>query len=59
MEYKIYNGDCLEVMDELIEQGVKVDAIITDPPYGMDFKSNHRKEKYNKIKNDDNLDFLD
>jgi DNA modification methylase len=29
----IYNGDCLEVMDYLIEQGVKVDAIITDPPY--------------------------
>jgi len=31
---KIYNGDCLEVMDYLIEQGVKFDAIITDPPYG-------------------------
>lgn len=32
--YQIYQGDCLEVMDKLIEQGVKVDAIITDPPYG-------------------------
>ena len=31
---KLYQGDCLEVMDKLIEQGVKVDAIITDPPYG-------------------------
>ena len=31
---QLYKGDCLEVMDELIEQGVKVDAIITDPPYG-------------------------
>ena len=30
----LYNGDCLEVMDELISKGVKVDAIITDPPYG-------------------------
>ena len=29
---KLYNGDCLEVMDLLIAQGVKVDAIITDPP---------------------------
>jgi len=29
----LHNGDCLEVMDKLIEQGVKVDAIITDPPY--------------------------
>lgn len=30
----LHNGDCLEVMDKLIEQGVKVDAIICDPPYG-------------------------
>ena len=31
---QLYNGDCLEVMDKLIKDGVKVDAIITDPPYG-------------------------
>lgn len=31
--YKLYLGDCLEVMDELIKKGVKFDAIITDPPY--------------------------
>lgn len=30
----LYNGDCLEIMDRLIKQGIKVDAIITDPPYG-------------------------
>ena len=30
----LYHGDCLEVMDKLISEGVKVDAIITDPPYG-------------------------
>ena len=33
-DIKLYNGDCLKVMDELIEQGIKVDTIITDPPYG-------------------------
>ena len=27
-------GDCLEVMDKLIAEGVMVDAVITDPPYG-------------------------
>ena len=27
---KLYNGVCLEVMDDLIKQGIKVDAIITD-----------------------------
>ena len=31
---QLYQGDCLEIMDKLIEKGVKVDAIITDPPYG-------------------------
>ena len=31
---KLYKGDCLEIMDKLIAEGVKVDAIITDPPYG-------------------------
>jgi len=30
----LHKGDCLEVMDRLIDDGVKVDAIITDPPYG-------------------------
>jgi len=31
---KLYNEDCLVAMDRLIEQGIVVDAIITDPPYG-------------------------
>jgi site-specific DNA-methyltransferase (adenine-specific) len=31
---QLIHGDCLEEMDKLIKQGVKVDAIITDPPYG-------------------------
>ena len=33
-KYKLYNGDCLEIMDRLIEEGIIVDAIICDPPYG-------------------------
>ena len=28
MEYKLYEGDCLEMMDKLIEEGVKVDMIL-------------------------------
>ena len=56
---KLYNGDCLEVMDKLIEEGIKVDAIITDPPYGMSFQSGRRKEKHNKIANDDNLSWVE
>jgi DNA modification methylase len=30
----LYNGEALEVMDKLIAEGITVDAIITDPPYG-------------------------
>ena len=30
----LYQGDCLEVMNKLIEEGIKVDMILTDPPYG-------------------------
>ena len=31
--YKLYNGDCLEVMDKLIKEDVQVDLTITSPPY--------------------------
>lgn len=33
-EIKLYNDDCIEVMNQLYKDGIKVDAIITDPPYG-------------------------
>ena len=32
MSYKLFNGDCLEVMKGLEDKSI--DAIITDPPYG-------------------------
>ena len=32
--YEIHQGDCFEIMDKLIEAGIKVDMILTDPPYG-------------------------
>lgn len=58
---KLYQGDCLEVMDKLIELGVKVDAIITDPPYGMNLTPQRRSGKFHgeKIINDNNLDWCD
>ena len=33
--------------------------ILTDPPYGMSFQSGRRKEKYEKIKGDGDLSWLD
>ena len=32
--YKLYNGEALQWLDHLINEGIKVDAIITDIPYG-------------------------
>lgn len=57
---ELYNGDCLEVMDKLIEQGSKADAIITDPPYGIDYQSNWGRNgvKLNKIEGDKSLDWF-
>ena len=31
----LYNGDCLEIMDKLTADNITIDAIITDPPYGI------------------------
>ena len=33
-EIRLIQGDCLNVMDKLISEDVKVDLILTDPPYG-------------------------
>ena len=32
--YKIFNGDCINEMQNLIGGGKKVDLVLTDPPYG-------------------------
>lgn len=53
---KIHLGDCLEFMRELPDKCV--DLVLTDPPFGMKFQSGYRKEKHNKIENDDNLNWL-
>lgn len=50
----LYLGDYLEVLPTL----GKVDAVVTDPPYGMAFQSNHRAEKHMKIANDGSVSLL-
>lgn len=32
-DIELYNGDCIEVMQDLIQQGIKVDLTVTSPPY--------------------------
>jgi len=45
---KIYLGDSNEVLNEVEDKSI--DLLLTDPPYGMDFKSGWNKKE--KIKND-------
>ncbi|MDN6840435.1 MAG: site-specific DNA-methyltransferase, partial [Tetragenococcus halophilus] len=53
---KIYNEDCLEGMKRIPDKSI--DLIVTDPPYLVNYKTGHRKDKthrFNKvILNDDN-----
>lgn len=34
MEYDLIYGEAIKEMQKLIDKGIKVDAVITDPPYG-------------------------
>ena len=54
---ELYNGDCLKMMKQIPDSSV--DLVLTDPPYGMSFVSNFRKEKYNAIQNDKSLEWLE
>lgn len=53
---KVYNEDCFEAINRISDKSI--DLVLTDPPFGMSFQSNHRKEKHKKIENDNNLDWL-
>ncbi len=54
----IYHMDCIEGLKEMLRGGVKVDCIITDPPYLINYKTNNRKDKTHRfckpIQNDNN-----
>lgn len=34
---RIYNGECFEIMQALIDEGIMVDAVICDPPYMINY----------------------
>lgn len=56
----IYNTDCLEIMNKMDNN--TIDCIITDPPYLIDYKTGHRKDKTHRfcsaIENDSNEIFV-
>ena len=44
----LYLADCMDVLQTF----QAVDTVLTDPPYGMSFRSNHRTVKHDAIAND-------
>jgi len=53
---KVHNMDCLEYMRTVPDNFF--DLVLTDPPYGMNYERHIKNKKHNKIKNDNNLDWL-
>lgn len=49
-------GDCLQRMKEIPDGSV--DLVLTDPPYGMAFQSNYRKDRHAKIHGDAGIEWL-
>ena len=45
--YHLYQGDCCVILPTLPDNSVH--CVITDPPYGINFDTNHRKEKPENI----------
>lgn len=57
---KIYHGDCIKGMQQIESGGV--DLILTDPPYGISYKTGMRKDDHkftHVILNDSNLDIIE
>lgn len=50
----IYHGDCREVLPSL-ESG-SADLVVSDPPYGVKWRSNHRSERFDFIAGDDSVE---
>ncbi|MBO8181069.1 MAG: site-specific DNA-methyltransferase [Archaeoglobus sp.] len=54
--HRVMCGDSTSRADvERLMDGAKADMVLTDPPYGINYQSNRRKNKFEKIKLDDNL----
>ena len=47
-ENEVYNCDCLDLMREMVKQGIVADWLIADPPYGICVNHNMGRRKGDK-----------
>ena len=56
----VNQGDCLELMKHINDNSI--DLVVTDPPYLINYKTNHRKNKNHEfcsvIQNDNNPNLI-
>ena len=57
---ELKKGDCLELIKDIPDGSV--DLVLTDPPYGISYKTNRRKDKHHDfcsvIQNDENAEMF-
>lgn len=54
--HRLLCGDsCKQADVDRLMDGDVADLLFTDPPYGVNFQSNSRKQKFAKLKNDDRI----
>ena len=68
IDYSTCYPQCLPFVNQVNcidwQDGIKqvfdncIDLVVTDPPYGMAYRSNRRKEKHKSIQNDTDLDWM-
>ena len=62
LKCELIHGDCLEYLQKFIDDGMRVDMILTDPPYLMNYKTNYRLDKAHDfgtpIPNDNNFELI-
>jgi len=58
-DHRVMCGDSTKTndMNKLLLNN-EYQSVVTDPPYGMSFVSNYRKQKHKEIANDENIDAL-
>ena len=56
MVNQVIMGDCFEGMKLIPDESI--DLIVTDPPYGMNYQSSRRTDKFLKIAQDTSLDWV-
>lgn len=52
----VIHSDWREAIKKVPDKSV--DLLVTDPPYGMQFQSNHREVRHKRIQGDDSLEWL-